>query len=367
MYKYSLVEETIKKIKGFSNMDTIEPIKINAIINKSNNNDKLTSAEIGKLWVTFMGNSMSNKIISYFLQHIEDDEIKKVVENALSLTEQFMQNIKVIFNQANFPIPAGFTEEDVNLHAPRLFLDEYYLHYLKYVSKAGLSIYGIAIPLMVRQDVRDFFINCLDTTVKLMTQINDLLLTKGILIKPPYIPIPDEIEFVKKQTYKNRFIGDVRPLNALEVLHLHDNIETNATSKAFLIGFSQVAKLPKVKEYFVRGRDLSTKHFERFSNLLHQGNLPSPVLLDHLVTESTISPYSDKLMVAHKLDMFSMRVRTYGNSAAVNARPDIGLAYARSVLDVRRYVEDGASIMIEMGWLEQPPHAADRDELAEKE
>ncbi len=38
--------------------------------------EKLNSAEMGKLWATYMGNSMSTCILSYFLQHVEDKDIK---------------------------------------------------------------------------------------------------------------------------------------------------------------------------------------------------------------------------------------------------------------------------------------------------
>ena len=83
------------------------------------------------------------------------------------------EKIKEIFIQENFPIPIGFTDEDVNLGAPRLFSDEFYLHYLKYAGKAGMSIYSIAIPIMTREDIRDFFIHTLNSTVNLMTEVND--------------------------------------------------------------------------------------------------------------------------------------------------------------------------------------------------
>jgi hypothetical protein len=345
-------------------MDPIKPINIDTRSNKLNHNERLTSAEISKLWAMYTGNNLANCVLSYFLRHIEDEEIKKVVENGLSLTEQFMATIKEIYHQVNFPIPVAFSEDDVNLEAPRLFYDEFYLHYLKYVAKSGISIYAIAIPLMIRKDVRDFFMEALNSTMELMSQINDTLQLKGHLIKPPYIPIPKKIEFVKKQSYIKGFLGDVRPLNGLEITHLFDNLQNNETSKSLLIGFSQVAQLPQVKDFLVKGKDLSTKHIVKCTKLLREEDLHSSLLLDDLVTTSTIPPFSDKLMLAHKLDTFTMRVRAYGNSAAVTARQDIGVMYAQFMLDVGNYAKEGAGIMIEHGWLEEPPKAADRNELS---
>lgn len=329
-----------------------------------NNATQLTSVEMGKLWATYMGNAMSKCFLTYYLQHIEDQDIKKILDNALHLSESFLQSIEKIFVQENFPLPIGFTEEDVNIDAPRLFSDEFYLHYLRYVSKAGLSIYSIAIPLVTRPDIREFFIHCLNSTVVLITEVNNVLAAKGFLIKPPTIPAPAKVDFIKKQSYLHGFFGNIRPLHALEITHLYDNIDNNVTSKALLIGFSQVAQNEQIRHFFIRGRDLTDKQIELCDQQLHNNNLPSPSSLDHLVSNSTISPFSDKLMLAHKIDMFSMKIRSYGNSVSLNGRRDIGAMYARFLTDMALYVEDAANIMIDHGWMEQPPQAVDRDSLA---
>jgi hypothetical protein len=344
-------------------METIKPIKISST--KSNTSEKLTSAEMGKLWATYVGNSMSKCILSYYHQHVEDEDIKTLLENALKLCAEFMKTTEDIFKKENFPIPKGFSEEDVNLSAPRLFEDEYYVHYLKYVGKAGMSIYNVAVPLVYRKDVKEFFTYCMDSTMALIEQINDILMNKGLIIKPPIIPVPDKVEFVH-QDFLNGFFGHVRPLHALEIAHLYDNIENNVTSKALIMAFSQVVKSEKIRKLFMSGKDISHKHIELYMEKLHNENLPSPSFLDHLVTTSTSSPFSDKLMLFHKVDMFSMKIRAFGNSAAVNGRHDLGLLYARSLMQISSFVEDAAKIMVEYGWMEQPPFAVNRDKIASK-
>ncbi|MDR6879496.1 DUF3231 family protein [Bacillus sp. 3255] len=340
--------------------DVKEQMQLNS---ESYANEKLTSAEQGKLWATYTGNTMSICVLSYMLNHVEDLEIRKVLEDGLSLSEQFVQSIKEIFVQENYPIPKGFSEEDVNAGAPRLFSDEFYLHYLKYVGKAGASLYAIAVPIVTRPDVRTFFTQCLGSTTKFLNEVNKTLIKKGFMSKPSLIPYPKSVEFIKKQSYLNGFFGNIRPLQALEITHLFDNIENNATSKAVLIGFSQVAKSKEVKAYFLRGKEIATKHYEIFSKMLQKENLSSPPIFDPLVSTSTIAPFSDKLMMFHKLDMFAMRIRAYGNALSMCARHDVAEKLGRLTLEVGNFVEDGANIMIEHGWLEQPPQAADRDAL----
>lgn len=199
----------------------------------------------------------------------------------------------------------------------------------------------------------------------LMEQIKEILMAKGLIIKPPIIPVPDKVEFVH-QDFLNGFFGHVRPMHALEIAHLYDNIENNVTSKALILAFAQVVKNEKIRQLFERGRDRTHANIENYMQKLHDENLPSPTFLDHLVTNSTFSPFSDKLMLFHKMDMFSMKIRAFGNSVAVNGRHDIGLLYSKSLMKISLFVEEAAKIMIENGWMEQPPKAADRGNLASK-
>ncbi|MBX9975968.1 DUF3231 family protein [Cytobacillus firmus] len=338
-------------------MHSIKPIKLSSY--KTNVTEKLTSAEMGKLWATYMGNSMAKCILSYYHQHVEDKNIKKLLENALKLTEEFLKITIEIFEKENFPVPKGFTEEDVNLNAPRLFEDEYYVHYLKYAAKAGMSIYKVGLPLVYRKDVNEFFRYCMDSTMDLMDQIKGILMNKGLIITPPLIPIPEKVDFANKD-FLNGFFGHVRPLHALEIAHFYDNIENNVTSKALIMAFAQVAKDENIRQLFEKGRDMTTKNIESYIQKLHDENLPSPTFLDDLVTTSLFSPFSDKLMLFHKMDMFSMKIRAFGNSVAVNGRRDVGLLYTKSFMKIGAFVEDAAKIMIEKGWMEQPPIAAKR-------
>ncbi|MCM3690691.1 DUF3231 family protein [Neobacillus niacini] len=345
-------------------MDLMKPINISS--DKLSPDQPFTAIELGKLWAAYLGNSMSNKILSYFLKNVEDEHVKILLENGYNLTVDFMKTIEKFFTNDKVVIPIGFTEEDVNLGAPRLFEDQFYVHYLKYAAKAGLSLYSIAIPLTLREDIREFFIHCNTTTTILLGQINNVLLEKGYIIKAPTIPVPTKVDFIQKDNYLNGFFGDVRELHALEITHLYDNIENNITSKALLIAFSQVAKKEKVRTYFVKGKDITDKEIQRFQDKMHKGNLPFPSQIDHLVTDSTFSPFSDRIMVFHKVDMFSMKIRSFANSMAVNGRRDIGLMYMKSLSEVALYVEDGANIMIDHGWMEQPPKALDRVNLSSK-
>ena len=328
--------------------------------------EQLTSAEMGKLWAVYMGNTMAICVLTYYQKHCQDSDIMEILKKAKNLSEKIIMEITKIFNKDNFPKPIGFdVKKDVNMEAPRLFADEFYLHYLKYTAKAGLSLYSTAIPMMIRKDVRDTIIKINIDTIQFLVELNETLEKKGFLTKPPVIPIPKEVSFVEKQSYLAGFFGDIRPLQALEIAHLQDNLENNVASKGLLIGFSQVAVHKRVKEFMLRGKDITMDHIKECTEKLHQDNLPGHPLLDDLVKESTIPPFSDKLMIFHKIDMFSMKIRSYANAISLNGRRDIGLMLSKFIFDVGKYVEDGANIMIDEHWFEKPPHAVDRKGLVD--
>ncbi|MEH7385266.1 DUF3231 family protein [Bacillus sp. JJ1521] len=330
------------------------------------NNEQLTSAEMGKLWAVYMGNTMGICVLTYYQKHCQDPDIMEILKKANSISKNIVAEITKIYNKENFPIPIGLdVKKDVNMDAPRLFADEFYLHYLKYTAKAGLSLYSTAIPMMIRQDVRDTIIKFNLNTIDFLIELNETLEKKGFLTKPPAIPIPKEVSFVEKQSYLAGFFGDVRPLHALEIAHLQDNLENNVASKGLLMGFSQVATHKKVKEFMLRGKDITMDHIKDCMAKLHQDNLPGHPLLDDLVEASTIPPFSDKLMIFHKIDMFSMKIRSYANALSLNGRRDLGLMFSKFILDVGKYVEDGANIMVDEGWFEKPPHAVDRNALVD--
>ncbi len=47
-----------------------------------------------------------------------------MLQHAKDLTEELPSNVKEIFTKENVPLPYGFTQEDVNLGALKLFEDE---------------------------------------------------------------------------------------------------------------------------------------------------------------------------------------------------------------------------------------------------
>ncbi|MFC0272100.1 DUF3231 family protein [Metabacillus herbersteinensis] len=80
----------------------------------------LSSAEISALWATYIQSSATTCFYKNFLQHMKDQQIKPLIEEALLLNENTLKRITEIFNNEEFPIPIGFSAKDIDLSAPAI-------------------------------------------------------------------------------------------------------------------------------------------------------------------------------------------------------------------------------------------------------
>ncbi|MEK4159435.1 MULTISPECIES: DUF3231 family protein [Paenibacillus] len=253
---------------------------------------------------------------------------------------------------------------DVNKEAPRLFTDDFYLFYIQNVGKMGMEFYTMSLSNCARLDICEYFTECLNESARLLNKATEIMLTKGTFIRAPFIPVSKKVEYVQKQSYIAGWFGHRRPLNAIEMSQIYFNLIQNQLGRTLLMGFSQVAKSKQVRDYMVRGRDIADKHVEIFGSLLSKEFLPSASAWDTMPTESTVTPFSDKLMMFQTATLNAIGIAHYGRALSLSPRRDLGANYVRLTAEISQFAEDGTNIMIENEWLEQPPQATDRDQLA---
>ena len=327
-------------------------------------NLRLVSTEVGCLWTQYMNDSMAICVLQYFLNKVKDQEIRPEIEFAFDISQKHIESITQIFNNEGIPIPIGFSDSDVNIDAPPLYVDTLYLRYLSHMAKIALSSYSLSSAIAVRPDVRKFYSACTKSALELNERVIQLQLSKGIFIRAPYIPVPKEVEFVQSPSFAGSIFGENRPLNALSLMSIFPNIQNSAMSRALLIGFSQVAQSGDVRDFLIRGQDMAKKHITVLSTLLKDSDLPVPGTWESEVTDSTIAPFSDKLMMQHVVAIVGVGVANFAVGMSAETRIDVAATYTRIMAEIASYGEDGMHLMIKNGWLEQPPQAADRKELA---
>lgn len=334
---------------------------------ETNNPIRLTAPEMASLWTQYNFDTMSICFFRYALVHIEDPDVKSIYQTSLGISQKHVQKITEFMLNENYPIPHGFTEkDDVNIQAPRLFQDPFYLNYIYIMTLQGMTGYSLSVGTSVRSDLRKYYITCMSETMELFDQSIDLMLSKGLFVRPPVISPPESIDFVKHQSFLTGWLGDRRPLNASEIGDITFNMLKMHLHAALKVGFIQVAQSKEIRQYFMRGLDIANKHIKIFESVFKEDKLNSPVSWQSMITSSTSMTFSDKYMMYQILLSTQLSLSFYGSALSVNSRRDLGAHYIRLILELLQFAEDGANLMIKNGWLEQPPTASDRDSLANR-
>jgi hypothetical protein len=324
---------------------------------------QLTAAEMSTLWSQYLNDTLATCVSKYFLEKVEDEGTRPIIEFVLQTAEKNVLTMQEIFIKEQFPIPVGFNEEDVNVQAPKLFSDSFVQMYFRNMSILAMAASSAGLGLATRPDVVSLHKSVLEGAVHLQDITREIMLSQGTYIKPPYISIPDKVDFVKKQQFLAGFFGHKRAITGIEITHLFLNVQTNAIGKALISGFAQTTKNEEIKQFLYRGKQIAQKHIDLFSNFLKKEDLPAPMSWDTAVLDSTTPVFSDKLIMFHITAMIAAGVGNYGMAMAASPRRDIGMRYASLIPEISLYAEDGANIMINHSWLEEPPQADDRDEL----
>ncbi|MEO2077084.1 MAG: DUF3231 family protein [Bacillus sp. (in: firmicutes)] len=324
---------------------------------------RLTAGEMSGLWAQYLNDTITICINKFFLEKVEDKEVRPIIEFVLNSAKGNIAIMEDIFTKESFPIPIGFTDQDVDPKAPKLFSDTFVLMFLRHMSILAMAASSAALGVATRPDMVEFHKRVLKIGVKLQDFTRDLMLKQGTYIRPPYISVPDKVDFVKRQHFLAGFLGHKRPLTSVEITHLFLNVQTNAIGKTLITGYAQVAQSKEVKQYCLRGMEIAQKHVDIFSDFLRKEDLPIPMSWDSALTDTTVPVFSDKLIMFNVAGMIAAGVGNYGMAMAASPRRDVGMKYASLIPEIALYAEDGANIMIKHGWMEEPPQADDRGKL----
>ena len=326
------------------------------IFRKSKTNT-LTAAEVSALWLQYLGDSMAICVYKYFLNIVENNEIKPILEFALQLAESHITKITEFLDNANFQIPIGFTENDVNVNAPRLFSDQFLLFYSYIMTIHGITAYGLAVSNTERQDIQDYFFDCTVSSKELFQKIVELAKNQPKYTSVPSIPSPHGVEFMESPGFISNLIGDKRPLNSSEISTLFFNSTKTGFVSSLSLAFSQVAVRENVRNFMLKNVKLAGKDAESFDTILQQDHLPIPEKWDDEITDSTVSPFSDKLIMFHAGFLVNAALTYYGASLGSSYRSDIIVNYSKVFTHAMKAGAISYNIMVKHGWLEKQPEA----------
>lgn len=328
----------------------------------SSNHIDLTATEISYLWNTYHVQSLNVCVLTHFDAIVEDNEIRKINSNNLKASKNYLNEIKAIFTSENIPIPIGFSEvTDVNETKERLYTDPFILFYQWFIAKGNLNFGSMAINTIARDDIFALFQKYASESLTLLDDARKLLLNKGLWIRAPYMPPPNEVELVKKESFLNGWFGDTRPLLGIEIASLFYNQITNTLGLSIMNSFIQVTETKEIKDYFIKGKNIAAKHIEVQENFFKKEEVATPSTWNSGITTATQAPFSEKLMLNLVAMLNAQGVSNYGIAISTSARRDVAMTFSTLAAEAAKYSEEGALLLIEKGWMEAPPHAPKRE------
>ena len=105
---------------------------------------------------------------------------------------------------------------------------------------------------------------------------------------------------------------------------------------------------------------------EKFSDVLLKDDIQTPISSDYAITDSTISVFSEKIMMFQMSLLSSAGFGNYATAAAMSQRSDLTLMYESMSGQIGLYAKEGEKFMIENKWMEEPPAPPNRDQLGER-
>ncbi|MCM2536111.1 DUF3231 family protein [Neobacillus pocheonensis] len=125
----------------------------------------------------------------------------------------------------------------------------------------------------------------------------------------------------------------------------------------------QVVKDKGIHNYIQEGKKISESQIHTFNDILMREELLGNVPLAMEVTDSTDLPFSNRLIVTLFHSLNSIDITLLGHALALSMRTDLAAYYQKFIIEILLYAEKGFTIMVERGWMQQPPQAPDRREL----
>ncbi|MCD1259483.1 DUF3231 family protein [Paenibacillus athensensis] len=325
----------------------------------------ISATELATVWMAYQEKTLMLQFMKIWLEKAEDPQAKDILQQAYTHLLTHLQRLKGLFQSEDAVLPVGFDESDIVLGVPRLFDPHFDLMWLRAIAKVEIGLYGLHSSMSYREDVRSLQTCFTQEAQEIYNRTTDYLLRANILVRPPYISMPVKVEFVKDKNYMSGFnwFTENRPLNAIEIAHLYQAVETNIIGIQMMNGFAQAAAHQDVREYFQEGATLAQKIVSNLSEVLTKSDIQPPASWLGKATTSTVSPFSDKLMMylTSLLTNFGLGSSVIGS--AFSLRSDLPARMMMLGKDIMFYAKKGGKIMTEHGWMEEPPQSENRKNL----
>lgn len=318
---------------------------------------KMSSSELGAIWMTYHKKSLILRMLEYFIEKSDDQKATDLMSELWNQLHPKIIEMKNALENEGAAVPTGFTKNDVNLEAPNLWDNGFDIMFCRVLKEISMGMYVLHLTMSYRQDIIKLYRDMSEITEVFYGHFTQYLLDKNLYTRPTYVTMPKSTDYITDKDYLKgtNIFGKKRGLNTVEFGYMYHTIETNITGMQLLNGFIQTTKDEDVKKYFTQGRELSKEIINETSDFLLENNIQPPATPGGTVTNSTIAPFSEKLMMFCNYILCGLTLGAGGFSAGFSLRNDLQIDNAIIAKDTFQYQRNGVKLMISKGWLEEPP------------
>ncbi|GIO27712.1 DUF3231 family protein [Ornithinibacillus bavariensis] len=117
------------------------------------NKYKMSSTELGALWMTYHKKTMILRILEYFIEKADDEEAKNLMSGLWEqLHPKIIEMESMFINEGAVP-PKGFTKVDVNLEAPKLWENGFDIMFSRILKEISTGMYALHLTISYREDI----------------------------------------------------------------------------------------------------------------------------------------------------------------------------------------------------------------------
>lgn len=320
-------------------------------------NPKMSSSELGALWMTYHKKSMILRILEYFIEKSDDPKAMDLMSELWNQLHPIILEMKTMLEKEGAAVPDGFTKKDVHLEAPKLWENGFDIMLCRVLKEISMGMYVFHLTMAYRPDIIKIYRDMTEVTEIFYGHFTQYLLDNNLNTSPTYVSMPTSTDYISDKDYfkGSNIFGNKRPLNTVEFGYLYRNIEMNITGMQLLNGFIQTTKDEDVKKYFTQGRELCKEIISETSNILLENHIQPPATPGGTLTNSTIAPFSEKLMMYCNYLLGGLSLGAGGFSAGFSLRKDLQAKNVIFAKDMYQYQLNGVQLMISKGWMEEPP------------
>jgi hypothetical protein len=325
----------------------------------------ISASEVGTLWQTYQEKTLIMRFLEYFIEKADDQQARNILGGLWQELNYFVNEMEQLFEQQGIVKPRGFTSEDVDLEAPKLYDNGFDILFIRVLKQVSMGMYTLNMNMAYDDRVMQLYEGLTTVTQKIYKLATFYLFEKGILSQPPKVTMPKVNEIIESKKYMKgtKLFGDKRALNDLEIGILHHNLESNNIGMQLITGFAQCAQNKEAKQYFLQGKELAKKQIKVMEDLLLESDIQLTASSSGTVTTSTVPPFSDKLMMHCIYILNGFGLVGAGAGAFFSLRNDLSMKSILLAKDVYFFAQEGIEIKIKNGWFEEPPQMEDRSRI----